>query len=161
MESLIEVVRNPRPSTPWCWSFIAVSIGPGGSYHLRPGLLSLRPEWTEVEACGVRLEWQRSLQLGAPDLSDTALIHWEGHWTRPIQEIQRLAVDCRVDAFLHFGRAIWWKEEGSIVQVGDLRYDFEPGEGFAEMSFVVDQQPECMRLPSWRSAVVQRLLRHK
>ncbi len=161
MESLIDVVRSPRPSTPWCWSFIAVSIGPGGSYHLRPGLLSLRPEWTAAEACGVRRDWKRSLALGSSDLSDTALIRWEGHWTRPIQEIQQLAQDCRVDAFLHFGRAIWWKEEGSMVQVGDLRYDFEPEAGFAELNFMVDQPAECMSLPPWRSAVVQRVLRHR
>jgi hypothetical protein len=157
-ESLIDVVRVPRPASPWCWSIIAVSVGPGGSYHLRPGLLSLRPEWTDAEACGIRSRRERSLKLGPPDLSDTGRIHWEGHWTRPMQELQRLARDCRADAFLHFGRAVWWREEGTLVQLGDLRYDFEPEEGFAEVSFVADQPAECMALPPWRSAVVRRLL---
>ena len=160
-ESLIDVVRVPRPSSPWCWSVIAVSVGPGGSYHLRPGLISLHPEWTAAGDCGIRDDWERSLRLGPPDLSDSERLRWEGHWTRPTAELQRLARDCRVDAFLHFGRSVWWEEEGSLVHVGDLRYDFEPEEGFAELSFRTDQPAACMDLPPWRSAAVEQLLRRK
>lgn len=160
LEEVLEVARTPMPGQPWCWSFIAVSLGPGGAYHLRPGTLSLL-ESVDARSCSLRETNNRSLHLRPPDLSDTSRLHWEGEWGRPVQELRDLVHDCRVDGFLRFARTPWWVEEEGQTKLGDLRYDFEPGEGFAEVTIPRTPPTECMALPAWRSRTVERLLRER
>jgi hypothetical protein len=52
-------------------------------------------------------------------------------------------------------------EDGQRLVVGDLRYDFEPELGFAEVETLRTMPPDargCEHLPPWRSVVVERLL---
>lgn len=95
--------------------------------------------------------------MRSADLSDTPEIRWEGSWTRPVREIQEYAQNCQVDAFLHFARAPWWNKTDAGIEVGDLRYDFEPEAGFTEFTF--GPATTCMELPPWRSQTVERLLK--
>jgi inner membrane protein len=76
---------------------------------------------------------------------------WRGELALPISELVQLAqTHCEFAAFLRYARVPWSSREAGQLIVGDLRYDREPGLGFAELA--LDPVPaSCPRfVPPWR-----------
>ncbi len=159
-ETLLDVALTPRPATPWCWQGAVLSHD-ATRYHARTVLLSLAPALTTPPDCALR-EADRTAPLIAPDLASDARVLWGPRFEAPVDGLARLAAaDCRVDAFTRFARAPYWVEDGARVIVGDLRYDSEPGLGFAEIETLRTDPPDrrgCGHLPAWRPALARRLL---
>ena len=82
----------------------------------------------------------------------TAAVRWDRGWEAPLAELVALdRGNCQVAALLRFVRVPFWLRVGAdSLHVGDLRYDREPGPGFAE--FVVPARPATCpaSVPPWR-----------
>ncbi len=154
-ERVVDVVRAPWPGVPWCWWVIAVTEAPGGVHTLRSGIWSAWPETTKPERCLLWAPGERTIRLRPVEFSPDPHWRWEGEWARPSAELRAAAsgeAGCGVRAFLGFGRAVWWEDRreagaGERWWLGDLRYDFQPGAGFAEAE--VSAETPCMTLPGW------------
>ncbi len=160
-ETVLDVALTPRAGTPWCWQGFVLSHD-ATDYHARAVLLSLAPTLTPPASCGIRRGEGRSAPLRPADLPGDRAVAWGDRFEAPIGELAALADElCRVDAFLRFARAPFWIDDGTRVLVGDLRYDMEPGLGFAEVETLRASPPDtrgCEDLPPWRSAGVGALL---
>lgn len=160
-EDVLDVVLTPRAATPWCWQGIVLSTDPA-TYHARRFLLSLAPGLTAPADCALDLAEEPTAPLVPADLAADATVAWTGRWEAPVGGLAALVAEsCRVDAATRFLRAPYWLDDGARILVGDLRYDREPGLGFAEVETLRTTPPDtrgCGNLPPWRSDVVRHLL---
>lgn len=149
-EEILDVALSPRPGVPWCWQGWLVSRD-ASTYHARsfdysfgiqaPGTCAFRPEG-------------HTAPLVEPDLLYDGALEWNGQFSAPVGELAALATThCRVDAATRFLRVPYWMIEGDTVTVGDLRFDMEPGLGFAELTSTPEDTRGCGSLPEWRSVV--------
>jgi inner membrane protein len=139
---------TPLPVNPLCWAVIQPQLE-GEEYVLRSAMLSLAPSLLPADACPMRTP---VTQLTAP-LKPVAAAHradwrWLGEIRMPRDQLHTLAVRyCEADVLLHFARTPW----ASVIEdrwiLGDLRYDREPGLGFAEIE--LQDTSTCSRVPPW------------
>lgn len=148
---VLDVARSPLPTDPTCWTAIALEDAPRDrGYVLHVAFVSLAGDVSRCEgmfrerptAPGSDRE-----RVGAGDVA-LALTH-----RAPIDRVRALAARCDGAAFLRFARmpTISAGEGGSLV-LGDLRYDREPGLGFAELEVPADapRGSACPRaIPPW------------
>ncbi len=147
---LLDAVLAPMPVNPVCWNVITVQLD-GDAYTLRRAVFSLAPEWLSAVLCpGPDVGGETTVALTPITTGLFSELHWLDEVTMSRQEAANLLRDnCEALGFSRFARALWFRraEEGWLV--GDLRYDREPGLGFAEMQVAADPQ-ECPRfIPPW------------
>jgi hypothetical protein len=129
-EELLDVVRTPGPSNPFCWRVQTVSRD-GADFIAREGVVSLA--FTGAPGCWPLEVDERSAPLVATALPSTDALAWSGELRAPIAELRDRAQDCRIAALLTFVRVPFWTENKRRAIFGDLRYDFGPGESFGEV----------------------------
>lgn len=136
---VLDVVLNPLPAEPYCWSAIVVEKDET-SFTLHRGTLSLLPSLIAPERCALHRLWRlpsiawpgrARLALGAP--VEQSLDTWS-HYAR----------DCRVQAWMQFARAPFLRGE----EVRDLRYESGPRENFTAMR-ILDGGPCPAHVTSW------------
>jgi inner membrane protein len=146
----LDYVLSPMPVNPLCWEVIAIQAA-GDSYSLRRALLSLAPGWIAADACpGLRSAAQTTVTLVPSNVPRSATLQWLDEATMSRSEARTLLQEnCEASAFAGFARALWFRREDTGWLVGDLRYDREPGQGFAEM-LVSGEPQQCPRfIPPW------------
>ena len=100
---VVDVVLTPNPSSPLCWSVIAIEQREAHSeYVLWRGTLSLLPQWRSPTTCALHgFFGGRAVRV----LSDPRLV-LGGEIHQPLGRLRALARDdCWVRAWLRFGRA--------------------------------------------------------
>ena len=141
----LDRVLSPMPMNPLCWDVILVQAD-GDRYALRRGVASLMPS----TQCPTRsVPRAITAPLTPVVLPDTPFVHWHGEVIGSRQELRTLAAaSCEVAAFLRFARTPWLIVESARKVIGDLRYDREPGLGFAELD--LDRSSGCPAyVPPW------------
>jgi inner membrane protein len=122
----------------------------GREITLRRAMLSIAPELLPAARCGRRLTLQTTaplVEVRSPDLPGWK---WHGEVRTPLDLLTKLrARDCRADAALRFIRAPYVAQVRAGWILGDLRYDREPGIGFAEIEIGRDPGPCPVFMPSW------------
>ena len=126
----LDRVLTPMPMNPLCWEVILVQAD-RDRYALRRGIASLAPSMP----CPTRsVPRAITAPLSTVALPDTPFVHWHGEVIGSRRELRALAAtSCEVAAFLRYARAPWLIVESERKVIGDLRYDREPGLGFAEL----------------------------
>lgn len=149
-DALHDVVLTSNPANPACWLFAAALSTPDGRYAVRRGRVSLAPSWLPAERCALS-SGQTTAPLRPIAAASSAEVYFEREFAAPLAELRRLAGEsCQVAAYLRFARLPFWVElPGTGLVFGDVRFDREPGLGFAEM--VVERAPgQCPRfVPPW------------
>lgn len=130
---VVDVILTPNPSSPLCWSVIAVEERENeGEYVLWRGTLSLLPEWRSPSACALHGFF------GGRDLrtvGDRRLVV-SGEIHQPLARLRALARrDCRVRAWLRFGRAPVIDGEW----IYDLRFRERAGDNFSRMRLTTSE----------------------
>ncbi len=127
---LVDVILSPNPSSPLCWSVIAVELREAdGAYVLWRGTLSLQPAWKAPTGCASHkfLGPRAARIVGDGRLALRDVVH------QPLQRLRALADrDCWVRAWLRFGRAP--VVEGNSIF--DLRFSERPGREFTAMRLI-------------------------
>jgi inner membrane protein len=143
----LDVALTPLPANPVCHEVLAVQTTTD-AYVVRRGFHSLAPDWIPANACArfYPLRGDRTAPLDPVAQPTTDEIAWSGELTMPVDRLAGLATEyCAVAALLQFARAPWATPADDGWIVGDLRYDTEPGRGFAE-TYVGPDHDECPRL---------------
>lgn len=149
-EVLREVVTAPAPANPLCWMVIGISDD-GRDAVLRRGVAT--PFGLE-RLCPVEAFMGRGTAPltteppTRPPLPERFAVN--GVFRAPLAEFRALARGCHGAAFLQWGRAPFWRRltSGETV-LGDLRYDFEPEVGWAEVALPPDGAACPRNLPAW------------
>jgi inner membrane protein len=147
---LHDVVLTPFPSNPFCWNIVTVeTFAEGSRYRLRRGRFSPWPRWVAAAQCPrFPTQGATALLTPVPDLWG-AEFDWEGQYVAAVGDLQDYVdYSCTWAAFLKFSRAPFLQEEGQSIWAGDLRFDYGPDLGFAEME-VSESEPPCPRTPGW------------
>lgn len=145
----LDIVLTPLPANPVCHEVLAVQTV-ADTYIVRRAFHSLAPDWLPAEQCErlYPLRGERTAPLTPIEQPMTGEIAWDGELALPVERFADLASEyCAAEAVLQFARAPWATPVGDGWIVGDLRYDTEPGQGFAE-TYVGPDSDECPRLPA-------------
>ena len=113
----LDVIVSPDPGMPLCWSVIIVARDPDtDSYRTDRGTLSLAPAWFRPDRCAsYRLAGDRWRPVGANDE-----VAWRDDFRQSVTTLQNFdRDDCRVRAWLQFGRAPIVRDN----MILDLRFD--------------------------------------
>lgn len=146
----LDTVLTPTPANPVCREVLAVQLD-GDRYVIRTAFHSSAPGWIPADACAeLSLSSTRTAPLLPVARPSTAETTWTGELSMPADLPSTLAREyCAVDALMQFARAPWAIPQGDGWVVGDLRYDREPGLGFAEVE-VGPSADDCPRFrPPW------------
>lgn len=132
-ERVEQLVLTPLPAHPLCWSALAVTTDPAGTYRGRFGYASLLPSLIEPETCRVAPRGQTTAPLAHTDLPLKRGVAFNFAFEGKLSELRALAKkSCETRVLLQFARAPFWID-GPPTVIGDLRYDHEPELQFAEL----------------------------
>jgi inner membrane protein len=133
---IVDIVLSPDPAVPVCWTAIVLERDTeAGQLVLRRGTLSLSPASHPPASCV-------SHRFTAGDSSgpSTGSIVWREEIHQPLAQLRDLHDrDCRVSAWLQFGRAPVIRD-GQIL---DLRFETGRRGNFTAMSIVHDSPAGC------------------
>ncbi len=125
----LDRVLTPLPMNPLCWDVILVQRS-GDRYALRRASASIAPSMR----CPTGMDGAITAPLERIAVADTPFTQWHGEVVASPGRLRALAAtSCEVAALLRFARAPWFDESSGRRVIGDLRYDREPGLGFAEI----------------------------
>ena len=124
---VVDVVLTPNPSSPLCWSVIAIEErNVHAEYVLWRGTLSLLPQWRSPTTCALHGFFGGR---DGRDLGDRRFVV-SGEIHQPLGRLRALARDdCWVRAWLRFGRAPVIDGEW----IYDLRFRERQGDNFSHM----------------------------
>jgi inner membrane protein len=146
----LDRILTPLPANPICREVLIVQTE-GDSYVLRTALHSIAPGWIPAADCPPQVApGQSTARLAPATTASDSEIAWRGEIVLPRAQLAALAAKyCTVRALLRFARAPWAVRDGPGWIVGDLRFDREPGLGFAEFR-VTPSRDECPTvIPVW------------
>jgi inner membrane protein len=147
--TLLDRIVTPMPVNPACWEVMTLQKESDNAV-LRRAMLALNPAWLTADEC---LSRSLGIEITAPLVpvpkDSTEQLKWYGQISTPIARLAEVArTNCRAAAAFRFIRMPWLANVKDGLVLGDLRYDREPGLGFAE--FVIDDRPSCPRfVPNW------------
>lgn len=149
----LDTVLTPMPANPVCREVMTAAVE-GDRYVVRSGTHSLLPSWFPAGRCAQfgRAGTPTAPLVATPDAStpDAAAdeLAWTGELSIPRNLPATLARDyCAASALFQFARVPYAVPRADGWLVGDLRFDREPGLGFAEIE-VGPFADECPALPA-------------
>jgi len=157
-ERIVQLARSPAPANPFCWRVLVATVGPGDRYTVRLASVSLLPEWVDATHCLEGTDRGHAAPLEKVTLPSAApsaqglTISWHGEFSRPFHELVKTSDDfCRFEALRQFARAPFWAFSDGEWIGGDLRYDRQPGKGFATLALgTPGDKSHCpQNLPGW------------
>ena len=147
--TLLDRIVTPMPINPACWEVMMLQKESDNAV-IRRAMLAMAPSWLTADECLSRsLDIEITAPLAPVPRENSEQMKWYGQISTPLARLARLAQEnCEAAAAFRFIRMPWLAnvEEGLVL--GDLRYDREPGLGFAEL--VIADPPNCPRfVPNW------------
>ncbi len=148
---LHDAVLTPFPANPLCWNVITVeTFAEGARYRLRRGVFSPFPFLVAADGCPHMPTTGPTAYLSAvPDLWGPEFA-WDGQYQAAVIDLKEYVdLSCAWSAFLRFSRTPFLQEEEGSLWAGDLRYDYGPELGFAELEVPEDSGPCKGWVPPW------------
>jgi inner membrane protein len=133
---IVDIVLSPDPAVPVCWSAIVLERDTvAGQLVLRRGTLSLLPASHPPASCV-----SHRFTAGGSGGPSTGPIVWREEIHQPLAQLRDLHNrDCRVSAWLQFGRAPVVRD-GQIL---DLRFETGRRGNFTAMAIAHDASAGC------------------
>lgn len=149
--ALQDVVLTPFPANPLCWNLITVeTFSDGARYRVRRGRFALAPSLVAAADCP-RFPVNGSTAFLSPIPALWGPQYdWEGQYQTAVSDLKGYEdYSCNWANFLGFARVPFLQEEGEKIWAGDLRFDYGPELGFAELE-VPEQTSPCLGwIPAW------------
>ena len=139
---VLDVVMTAFPSQPLCWAYVSVeSNEAAGTYRLRRGIASLAPQWVAPLSCSAGLVEHGPSMALAPGVAQFGMKQDD------LGRLRTLSGDnCRVNAWLRFGRAPAFDSEGGALS--DYRFAMTPRGNFTTMP-LASPEPCPTGVPGW------------
>jgi inner membrane protein len=149
----LDIVFSPAPAHPFCWDVILLQRA-GDRYVARLGqttLLAQSPApGMPFMGCSRSAGGPGTAPLVIPKVPVRSGMLWTGEYSINAVELARLAAsNCDTQRLASFLRAPFAAPTASGWIIGDLRYDREPGVGFAELSIEPRSRPRCLSSSPW------------
>ncbi len=130
--TVLDVSMSPSPGNPLCWSATGIELE-DDALVLRRFALTLQPSLVPATSCRLQPAEDVTAVTEPIARSSTEAVTFFDQTRTSLAELCGLAhASGEVDAYLRFARAPFLVERDGHVVVGDFRYDFERGYGFAE-----------------------------
>jgi inner membrane protein len=143
----LDIVLSPAPAHPFCWDVMLLQRAQG-AYTARLGQLSLTSDLSA--ACARNLGGAGTAPLKGMQVPVTSGMRWSGQFSMEANSLARLgASNCDTRRLASFLRAPFAVETDKGWILGDLRYDREPGPGFAELLVDSHGSTRCSRPSPW------------
>lgn len=142
---------TPMPANPVCWD-VMLALTDGDRYLIRHATWSLAPGWIPAQQCPGRNLFKNITAPISPvgNANNTTTVLWLGEIIMPRDQIAQLAAtNCAAAAFMRFARMPWILQRDNASVLGDLRYDREPGLGFAEIELGEESGGCPWYIPPW------------
>jgi inner membrane protein len=132
-ERLLDHVLTPMPANPLCWDAITVSLE-AGRYDLRRAVVAAAPGLLRAGSCPDRtLDGATTAPLRTSAAVSSDGVQWLDTYEASASEFASVArTYCDAAVLLRFARAPFLASYAGGEAIGDLRFDREPGLGFAE-----------------------------
>jgi inner membrane protein len=132
---LLDHVLTPMPANPLCWDAIVVSLE-DGHYDLRRAVVTAAPGLLRAASCPDRtLDGATTAPLRRSAAAKSDGVQWLDTYEAPAGEFASVAqAYCDAAVLLRFARAPFLASSAGGLVIGDLRFDREPGLGFAEIT---------------------------
>jgi inner membrane protein len=148
----LDIVMSPAPAHPLCWDVMLLQRA-GADYVARIGQLSLAPSARATDAstgCSRSIGGTGTAPLRKLTLPVVAGMGWTGEFSMQVDSLARLASStCDTRRLASFLRAPFAAATDKGWILGDLRYDREPGPGFAELLVDPLAVPPCRKSSPW------------
>jgi inner membrane protein len=148
---LHDVVLTPYPANPFCFSVLTVeTFSDRTRYRMRRGRFSPFPSLVAAADCpSFPLQGSTAYLTAVPAIWGPQYV-WEGQYLSSVADMKDyMEYSCGWSGFLKFARAPFLQEEKESIWAGDLRFDYGPELGFAEME-VPEKAPPCKEwIPGW------------
>jgi inner membrane protein len=126
----VDVIVSPQPAESLCWSVIVVEKDEAnGTINLHRGTLSLLPSRRPASSCTFHRLWDLP---SVPWPAERRLARGEPIRVRLDRLRDHASRDCRVNAWMQFGRAPFFRGD----EIRDLRFETGPRENFTAMSIL-------------------------
>jgi inner membrane protein len=148
-ESPVDRILEPSPTNPFCWNVVLLQRD-ATNYLARHGVLAFGP-LSGPQACPRVFQRERGTAPweGAESSADPRM-RWLGKIVLPLDRLPQLvAGDCQAQALMQFVRAPFAVRHEGRWLIGDLRFDREPGAGFAEIELDASTAQQCPRAAPW------------
>jgi inner membrane protein len=147
---LLDHVLTPMPANPLCWDAIAVSLE-DGRYALRRAVVAAAPGLLPAAACPDRsLDDATTAPLRRTAHDETVGLRWLDEYEISAAEFAPVVqVYCDAAVLMRFARAPFLAPRAGGWTIGDLRFDREPGLGFAEIALAPAAHGCSTPLPPW------------
>lgn len=145
---LLDHVLTPMPANPLCWDAIAVSLE-DRRYELRRAVVAAAPALLRAASCPDRtLDGATTAPLRRSAAASSDALQWLDTYEAPAGEFASVAqAYCDAAVLLRFARAPFLASQSGGLVIGDLRFDREPGLGFAEIALAAH---DCTTpMPPW------------
>jgi inner membrane protein len=143
--STLDIVLSPAPADPLCWDVLLLQRA-GNEYIARAGQHALMPG----ASCAGSLAAAGNAPLQALRLPEVSGTRWREQFTMDAAALARLATsNCDTRRLSSFLRAPFAAETGKGWLLGDLRYDRQPGPGFATMRVDPQAPAQCRQRVPW------------
>lgn len=149
-----DVVLNPAPANPLCWTVLAVSTSADGAqYRLTSGNAAPFAPQIAAHCGGGSAVSGGDVLSGLPNTTAvtepaTASLHWQSAWTVPVDSLRTLvASSCELAAALRFMRTpVWQRAADGAIELADARYGVRGG--FTAFRFAPPPAP-CTLTGKW------------
>ncbi len=143
-----DIVLSALPANPLCWSFLAIQTE-AENFVVRRGTASLAPALITAERCA-RPDPTGTAPMSSVGVAPRPELGYRTQYVAPLAELRTLArEDCHFAALLRFARVPFWKEDGTELVAGDIRYDRGTDLGFAELEIPRPPAPCPRFVPPW------------
>ncbi|RYZ65335.1 MAG: metal-dependent hydrolase, partial [Proteobacteria bacterium] len=144
---VLDSAVNSFPSNPLCWSYTTISLNEHlGTYRLRNGVVSLKPDVLPVSKCSPGLFRGYMPDENSPDYRAEIVYFgsFDGNWA----EIKKLnQADCHFNAWMRFARMPYVTSTSAV----DLRFAVVSARGnFTALNFENFKNQACpTKVPQW------------
>lgn len=149
-EVTLDRVLTPLPTNPLCWHLLLVQSG-DGDYIVRHGVVATMPSILSAERCpSLGIGENRTAPMTPVQAGSSPAVMWRGEFSMKQATLaQIVAGNCEASEFMQFARAPFAVERERRQVLGDLRFDREPGLGFAEIELASPPPVRCRFNVPW------------
>lgn len=149
-DETLDKVMTPVATNPLCWDVLLIQTR-GDRYTVRHGIVATAPSILSAERCPRLRFGENSTAPSTPVAApSSSRVQWLGEFGMSQPQLASMVNgNCEALELMQFARAPFAAEREDRQVLGDLRFDREPGLGFAEIELSNPPPRQCRFHVPW------------